>query len=70
MKKVLSNIRFIILLFLSDISFILCLSEQESFIITVVMKLQGVILAYSSYILAKFWHRKGYLKEWDEWSAK
>ena len=44
--------------------------EQESFILTVVMKLQGLILAYSSYILAKFWHRKGYLKEWDEWSAK
>lgn len=70
MKKLLSNIRFIILLCLSDVSFILCLSDKESFILTVVMKVQGVILAYTSYILAKFWHRKGYLKEWDEWSAK
>lgn len=68
MKKLLSNIRFLLLLILGGVSFTLVIAEYDSFAFTVFCKVQGFSLASITYLLARYWHAKGMLQEWDEWS--
>ena len=68
MKKILNNTRFVLLLILGGVAFTLVLSEYESFALTVFCKVQGFAVATITYLLARYWHAKGRLQEWDEWS--
>ena len=68
MKKILNNTRFVLLLILGGVSFILICAEYESFALTVFCKLHGFAIAFITYFLARYWHDKGMLQEWDEWS--
>ena len=68
MKKIITNTRFVLLLILGGVAFILICSEYESFALTVFCKLHGFGIASITYLLARYWHAKGRLQEWDEWS--
>ena len=68
MKKMLTNTRFALLLILGAVAFILIAAEYESFALTVFCKVQGFGIASITYLLARYWHAKGRLQEWDEWS--
>ena len=68
MKKILNNTRFVLLLILGAVAFILICAEYDSFAITVFCKVVGFAIASIAYLLARYWHAKGRLQEWDEWS--
>lgn len=68
MKKILTNTRFALLLILGGVSFILIVAEYESFALTFFCKFIGFAIASITYLLARYWHDEGRLKEWDEWS--
>lgn len=68
MKKILTNTRFALLLILGGVAFTLICAEYESFALTIFCKVQGFAIASITYLLAKYWHAKGMLQEWDEWS--
>ena len=68
MKKILTNTRFVLLLILGGVAFTLIAAEYESFALTVFCKVQGFCIASITYLLARYWHAKGMLQEWDEWS--
>ena len=68
MKKILNNTRFVLLLILGGVAFILLCAEFESFALTVFCKLHGFGIASITYLLARYWHDEGMLQEWDEWS--
>ena len=68
MKKILNNTRFVLLLILGCVAFILICAEYESFALTVFCKVQGFGIASITYLLARYWHDKGMLQEWDEWA--
>lgn len=68
MKKILNNTRFVLLLILGGVAFILLCAEFESFALTVFCKLHGFAIASITYLLARYWYAKGRLQELDEWS--
>lgn len=68
MKKILNNTRFVLLLILGGVAFTLIAAEYESFALTVFCKVHGFCIATITYLLARYWHAKGRLQEWDEWS--
>ena len=68
MKKIITNTRFALLLILGGVAFILIAAEYDSFALTVFCKIQGFGIASITYLLARYWHAKGRLQEWDEWS--
>ena len=68
MKKIIINTRFVLLLILGGVAFILICAEYESFALTVFCKLHGFGIASIAYLLARYWYAKGRLQEWDEWS--
>lgn len=68
MKKIITNTRFVLLLILGAVAFILIAAEYESFALTVFCKVQGFAVATITYLLARYWYAKGRLQEWDEWS--
>ena len=68
MKKILNNTRFVLLLILGGVAFILICAEYDSFALTVFCKLHGFGIASITYLLARYWYAKGRLQEWDEWS--
>lgn len=68
MKKIITNTRFALLLILGGVAFILICAEYESFALTVFCKLHGFGIASITYLLARYWHAKGRIQEWDEWS--
>lgn len=68
MKKILTNTRFALLLILGGVAFTLICAEYESFALTIFCKVQGFAIASITYLLARYWHAKGMLQEWDEWS--
>ena len=68
MKKILTNTRFALLLILGGVAFTLIAAEYESFALTVFCKVVGFVIASIAYLLARYWHAKGRLQEWDEWS--
>ena len=68
MEKIITNTRFVLLLILGGVAFILICAEYESLALTVFCKLHGFGIASITYLLARYWHAKGRLQEWDEWS--
>ena len=68
MKKIITNTRFVLLLILGGVAFILICAEYESLALTVFCKLHGFGIASITYLLARYGYAKGRLKEWDEWS--
>ena len=68
MKKILNNTRFVLLLILGGVAFILICAEYDSFTLTFFCKLHGFCIAIITYLLARYWHDEGRLQEWDEWS--
>lgn len=68
MKKILNNTRFVLLLILVGVAFTLIAAEYDSFALTVFCKVIGFAIATITYLLARYWHAKGRLQEWDEWS--
>ena len=68
MKKILNNTRFVLLLILGGVAFTLIAAEYDSFALTVFCKVIGFAIATITYLLARYWHAKGRLQEWDEWS--
>ena len=68
MKKIITNTRFVLLLILGGVAFILICAEYESFALTVFCKLHGFLIASIAYLLARYWYAKGRLQEWEEWS--
>ena len=61
--KIASNWRIDVLTLLFAWTLLLATADYENFLLLIIGKIIAVVLGYQSHKLAKYWEKKGYLKE-------